>query len=381
MIAFDDIDVLVPSVSNVTSMFQVRLETYFLQEVRRRNALATGTVFVGIVGTSQLRLLNMEVCCTGLLDRVIRIPRLTKQRRLAILRLLLKCTAVTEEVLEWLCEQTASYSAADLSSFCSSLTERVFALPRSEVTPVLCQPFLDSIFPSSSREFHAVKPLDGGFDALFGIDATIARVKETILRPLLHPEVYRMYNLQPPSGALFYGPSGTGKSAMIQAIAAETKNQIQVIEVACSDILGKVGMEATVDSSIWETPRRSCTTCSHRPGWLRRAFCSWTTLRIWRKCVDRTRVRRSERGWALPFRTFDRLLSCLLTELDGLYSNVRMGVFSDRAAKSECDGDRQHARNEEPRSLHSASRSTRGAHRLFRSHSCDAEGDTDFDVA
>ena len=61
MIAFDDIDVLVPSVSNVTSMFQVRLETYFLQEVRRRNALATGTVFVGIVGTSQLRLLNMEV--------------------------------------------------------------------------------------------------------------------------------------------------------------------------------------------------------------------------------------------------------------------------------------------------------------------------------
>ena len=45
-------------------------------------------------------------------------------------------------------------------------------------------------------------------------------------------------------------------------------------------------------------------------------------------------MRRSERGWALPFRTFDRLLSCLLTELDGLYSNVRMGVFSDRAAKS-----------------------------------------------
>ena len=40
--------------------------------------------------------------------------------------------------------------------------------------------------------------------------------------------------------AVFYGDSGCGKSYMIEAIAEETKNEIQVIEVLCSDLLGKV---------------------------------------------------------------------------------------------------------------------------------------------
>ena len=69
---------------------------------------------------------------------------------------------------------------------------------------------------------------------------SIQDLKETIIQPLLHPEAYQLYHLQPPSGAIFYGPSGTGKSAMIEAIAAETRNQIQVIEISCTDILGKV---------------------------------------------------------------------------------------------------------------------------------------------
>lgn len=249
-------------------MFQMRLSTYFLRELRRRNFTRTGTVFIGIVGDGQLNNLNKEVCCAGYMDRTIRIPRLDKARRLSILDTLIPSSllASQEGVKEWLCEQTASYSAADLHSLCSVLIHRATEEASREkgmegmeintvetiskekkekkegiITKELCLANLNTTAPSSSRELRQVQPLEGGFQSLFGVQQTIERVKDTIIQPLLHPEIYRMYNLQPPSGALFYGPSGTGKSAMIQAIAMEVKNQIQVIEISCTDILGKVG--------------------------------------------------------------------------------------------------------------------------------------------
>ena len=220
-------------------MFQVRLSTYFLRELRYRNWQATGTVFLGIVGDNQVPCLNPEICCCGFMDTVIHIPRLDKRRRKAMIDCLLQSKEIDMEVKEWLCEQTASYSAADLSYLCSKLLR-----PSVEtITIDVCKANLSSSIPSSSRELHTVRPLEGGFSALFGVKDIIERVKETIIQPLLHPEVYQLYHLQPPSGAIFYGPSGTGKSAMIEAIAAETRNQIQVIEISCADILGKVRKE------------------------------------------------------------------------------------------------------------------------------------------
>jgi len=236
VIAFDDLDVLVPTLSNVSSMFQVRLSSYFLRELRYRNWQANGTVLLGIVGDNQLSCLNAEIRCCGFMDTVIHIPRLDKRRRKAMIDCLLQSKEVDMDVKEWLCEQTASYSAADLSYLCSKLLSPII----DKITIDVCKENLSSNIPSSSRELHTVRPLEGGFASLFGINNIIERVKETIIQPLLHPEAYQLYHLQPPSGAIFYGPSGTGKSAMIEAIAAETRNQIQVIEISCTDILGKV---------------------------------------------------------------------------------------------------------------------------------------------
>ena len=174
----------------------------------------------------------------------------------------------------WLCEQTASYSAADLHSLCSALlhcttpTRVDFSTPdnppltdiprKFSITKELCKAHLSTTAPSSSRELHPVQPLEGGFASLFGVGGLIERVKESIIQPLLHPEIYQLYNLQPPSGALFYGLSGTGKSAMVQAIAAELKNQVQVIEISCTDILGKVGL---VETAVGEFPNSKYQAC------------------------------------------------------------------------------------------------------------------------
>lgn len=240
-------------------MFQMRLSTYFLRELRRRNSVRSGAVFIGIVGDNQLGNLNAELRCVGLMDYTIRIPRLDKSRRLALINTLLPPSLFPDQgdVKSWLCEQTASYSAADLHSLCSALihcttptresfpttdTPSLADMSNKLLTKELCKAHLSTTAPSSSRELHPVQPLEGGFASLFGVGGLVERVRESIIQPLLHPEVYQLYNLQPPSGALFYGLSGTGKSAMVQAIAAELKNQVQVVEISCTDILGKVGL-------------------------------------------------------------------------------------------------------------------------------------------
>ena len=39
--------------------------------------------------------------------------------------------------------------------------------------------------------------------------------------PLLYPEVFDHFKIEPPRGCIFYGPPGTGKTLMARALANE----------------------------------------------------------------------------------------------------------------------------------------------------------------
>ena len=230
ILVFDDLDVLVPKPSIISSMLQIRLSSYFLSEIHRRNLIASSTVIIGIVSQNQLASLDYTVCCTGYIEHMLTIPRLNRQRRLSILQHFLP----NADNIEELADNTASYSIADLLGLCSSIV-----IKPSE--PVKIQ------IASSLRQFRRVNPLVGGLSNVFGMSKIISRIKNSIIRPILNPTLYSRYDLQPPSGALFYGPSGTGKSFMIRALAGEYLNRIHVIEVNCSDILGKVSFRRLRD--------------------------------------------------------------------------------------------------------------------------------------
>ncbi|KAM7373665.1 hypothetical protein PAMP_008501 [Pampus punctatissimus] len=63
--------------------------------------------------------------------------------------------------------------------------------------------------------------LSVGFDSIGGLSGHISALKEMVVFPLLYPEVFDNFKIQPPRGCLFYGPPGTGKTLVARALANE----------------------------------------------------------------------------------------------------------------------------------------------------------------
>ncbi|KAG8133926.1 hypothetical protein E2320_011675 [Naja naja] len=59
------------------------------------------------------------------------------------------------------------------------------------------------------------------FDSVGGLSDHISALKEMVVFPLLYPEVFERFKIQPPRGCLFYGPPGTGKTLVARALANE----------------------------------------------------------------------------------------------------------------------------------------------------------------
>eukprot|EP00063_Salmo_salar_P057920 XP_014032755.1 PREDICTED: ATPase family AAA domain-containing protein 2-like [Salmo salar] len=59
------------------------------------------------------------------------------------------------------------------------------------------------------------------FDSVGGLTSHISALKEMVVFPLIYPEVFDKFKIQPPRGCLFYGPPGTGKTLVARALANE----------------------------------------------------------------------------------------------------------------------------------------------------------------
>uniref|UniRef100_H3CZF2 ATPase family AAA domain-containing protein 2 n=1 Tax=Tetraodon nigroviridis TaxID=99883 RepID=H3CZF2_TETNG len=59
------------------------------------------------------------------------------------------------------------------------------------------------------------------FDSVGGLNSHIHALKEMVVFPLLYPEIFEKFRIQPPRGCLFYGPPGTGKTLVARALANE----------------------------------------------------------------------------------------------------------------------------------------------------------------
>eukprot|EP00775_Hariotina_reticulata_P005258 gene5258-5493_t len=60
-----------------------------------------------------------------------------------------------------------------------------------------------------------------GFNSLGGLSEVKRQLKEMVLLPLAYPGLMKQLGIQPPRGILLHGAPGTGKTAIVRALAAE----------------------------------------------------------------------------------------------------------------------------------------------------------------
>lgn len=59
------------------------------------------------------------------------------------------------------------------------------------------------------------------FVQIGGLDQYLSALKEMVFLPLLYPEIFDKFGVNPPRGVLFHGPPGTGKTLVARALAAQ----------------------------------------------------------------------------------------------------------------------------------------------------------------
>lgn len=78
---------------------------------------------------------------------------------------------------------------------------------------------------AGNNKMIAIRPeqMDGSvrFTSVGGLDSHVQCLKEMILLPMMYPEVFNRFQIQPPRGILFHGPPGTGKTLIARALANE----------------------------------------------------------------------------------------------------------------------------------------------------------------
>ncbi|OYQ47771.1 ATP-binding protein [Flavobacterium aurantiibacter] len=83
--------------------------------------------------------------------------------------------------------------------------------------------------------FHFLEKPDISFKDVGGMDHVKKEIELKIIKPLLHPELYKAYGKKIGGGILLYGPPGCGKTYIAKATAGEV--QAKFLNVSLNDIL------------------------------------------------------------------------------------------------------------------------------------------------
>jgi transitional endoplasmic reticulum ATPase len=247
----------------------------------------------------------------GRFDREFALPVPDRDGRRGVLGVLTRDAPVWNVDLEDLAARTFGYVGADLRALVDEAALR--AVRRTEGAPddaVLTsadfEAALGAVEPSAMREVAAEVPAVG-FDDVGGLAEAKRELVRAVELPLRRPDLFEAAGVDPPRGILLYGPPGTGKTLLARAVAGET--DANFIPVNGPELLDKYVGES--ERAVREVFRRARGTAP---------------AVVFFDEVDALAPERSAGGSGS--RTAERVVSQLLTELDGLEARGEVAVVA-----------------------------------------------------
>ncbi len=286
-----DIDALLPTPAEPVA-------TMMLAELRRAVA-APGVAFIAT--SQQPDALDPRLRAPDLCDRELGLTLPDGATRKQILEVLLRDVPTRELQLSVIADRTPGFVRADLAALVREAALRAAARASDDgEPPTLTQEDLTGaltvIRPLSRSATEEVSVGSVTLDDVGDMVQTKQALTEAVLWPLQHPDTFARLGVDPPKGVLLYGPPGCGKTFVVRALASSGRLSVHAVK-------GAELMDKWVGSS--EKAVREL---------FRRARDSAPSLVF----LDEIDALAPRRGQSFDSGVTDRVVSAMLTELDGI---------------------------------------------------------------
>lgn len=253
VVFLDEIDAIAPRRQDVSGEVEKRVVAQLL-------ALMDGLVPRGqvvVIGATNLpEAVDPALRRPGRFDREITVNVPTRPGRLRILKIHSRGMPLAGDVdLETLAEVTAGFVGADLEVLCkeagmlalrdcltasqtqsgtgtdSELAAEELAAEQTRIHARHFHEALKTIEPTAIRELSLERP-DVRWEQIGGLGDVRQALLSALELPRQHPRLFARAGIKPPTGFLFEGPSGTGKSLTVKALATETGMRLISVDAA-----------------------------------------------------------------------------------------------------------------------------------------------------
>ncbi|MFB6359801.1 MAG: AAA family ATPase [Halobacteriales archaeon] len=276
---------------------------------------------VVIGATNRIDTLDPALRRPGRFDREIQIGVPSEAGRREILEIHADGVPLANEVdLDRLAARTHGFVGADLKALITEAAMTALRRARNgdgdphtvRITRDDVESAMASVEPSAMREVVAEIPTTG-FDDVGGLDDVKSTLREAVQWPLEHPDLFEAAGTDPPSGILLHGPPGTGKTLLARALAQESG--VNVIHVRGPELLDRyVGESERAVREVFERARQVAPAL------------------VFFDEIDALAGRRAGEGDVT-----ERVVSQLLTELDGLSGSASLVVLAATNRKDAID--------------------------------------------
>lgn len=308
IIFIDEIDSIAPRREEVTGEVERRVVAQLLALMD--GLQARGQVIV-VAATNRPNAVDPALRRGGRFDREIEIGVPDKNGRLEILHVHTRGMPLDNVNLEKLANVTHGFVGADVASLCKEAAMHALRtiMPEIDIEKEIPQEILDklqikmsdfenalkNIEPSALREVFVEVP-NVHWSDIGGLEKVKQELREIVEWPLKYKDVFEITHTTAPKGILVFGPPGTGKTLLAKAVANES--EANFISIKGPEVLSKWVGES--EKAVRET--------------FRRARQSAPTIIFF----DEIDAIAPTRGQSFDSHVTERVVSQLLTELDGL---------------------------------------------------------------